>query len=150
MNYPIVIFKEKKSDFGVVVPDLPGCFSAGATVDEALEMAKEAIELHIEGLIEEGLSVPSPGAIEEHRKNSDFADGTWAVVQIDASSLRLRAKRINITMPERVLEAVDRVARATHDTRSGLLAKAASRFVREGAVIKNRVKSRKRESVKTS
>ena len=48
MNFPVVIHKAKDSDYGVTVPDLPGCFSAGRTVDEAFEMAKEAIELHLE------------------------------------------------------------------------------------------------------
>ena len=60
MNYPIVIHKDKGFDYGVTVPDLPGCFSAGGTIDEAMEMAREAIELHLEGLIELGEVVPDP------------------------------------------------------------------------------------------
>ena len=44
MNYPVVIHKEKRSDYGVTVPDLPGCFSAGKTSTECLSMAQEAIE----------------------------------------------------------------------------------------------------------
>ncbi len=44
MKYSVVIHKDSKSDYGVIVPDLPGCFSAGSTIDEALENAKEAIE----------------------------------------------------------------------------------------------------------
>ena len=62
MNYPVVLHKDRDSDYGVTVPDLPGCFSAGRSIDEALAMAKEAIELHIEGLIDEGLPVPRPAA----------------------------------------------------------------------------------------
>ncbi len=41
LNYPILIQKEPRSDYGVIVPDLPGCFSAGRTIDEALAMARE-------------------------------------------------------------------------------------------------------------
>ena len=41
MIYPIVLHKDKDSDYGATVPDLPGCFSAGATLDEALEMNRE-------------------------------------------------------------------------------------------------------------
>jgi predicted RNase H-like HicB family nuclease len=37
MRYPVVIHKDLDSDYGVTVPDLPGCFSAGTTLDEALE-----------------------------------------------------------------------------------------------------------------
>jgi len=58
MNYPIVVHKEEGTDYGVTVPDLPGCFSAGSTMDEAIAMAREAIELHLEGLIEEGMPIP--------------------------------------------------------------------------------------------
>src|SRR5687767_13960768 len=101
MNYPVVLHKDPQSDFGVTVPDLPGCFSAGSTIDEALTMAKEAIELHLEGLVEDGQAIPAPGAIEEHQRNVDFRGGTWAVVSVDPAGLRLKAKRINITVPER-------------------------------------------------
>jgi predicted RNase H-like HicB family nuclease len=129
MNYPVVIHKEKRSDFGVTVPDLPGCFSAGGSLDEALNMAKEAIELHLEGLVEEGLPIPAPGNIEAHQRNPDFGGGTWAVVAVDQSTLRVRAKRINITMPERILDAVDRYADERGETRSGLLVRAVSEYM---------------------
>ena len=68
MNYPVVIHKDKKSDYGVSVPDLPGCISAGATVDEALAMVREAIELHLEGLIEEGGVAGGGGGVDAHRR----------------------------------------------------------------------------------
>ena len=129
MIYPIVIHKDKRSDYGVTVPDLPGCFSAGTTLDDALAMAREAIELHLEGLIDEGIPVPAPCNIEAHQSNSDFAGGTWAVVSIDQRTLRVRAKRINITMPERILDAVDRCARERGETRSGLLVRAVTDYM---------------------
>jgi predicted RNase H-like HicB family nuclease len=44
--YPSAIHKDHASDYGVTVPDLPGCFSAGASLDETLRMAQEAVELH--------------------------------------------------------------------------------------------------------
>ncbi len=129
MNYPIVIHKDKDSDYGVTVPDLPGCFSAGSTLDEAIAMAKEAIELHIEGLIEEGQAIPRAGTVERHRRNRDYSGGTWAVVSVDSSKLPLKARRINITMPERVLRSVDREAEKEGETRSGLLVRAATNYV---------------------
>jgi predicted RNase H-like HicB family nuclease len=129
MNFPIVIHKERGSDYGVTVPDLPGCFSAGRTLDEALAMAREAIELHIEGLIDEGQPIPAPAKIEAHQNDPDYANGTWAIVGIDQSKLRIRAKRINITMPERTLDAVDRYAERHGETRSGLLVRAAMDYI---------------------
>jgi predicted RNase H-like HicB family nuclease len=129
MIYPIVIHKDKRSDYGVTVPDLPGCYSAGSTLDEALAMAREAIELHLEGLIEEGEIVPPARSIEAHQGNTDYATGTWALVSVNAASLRIHAKRVNVSIPERVLDAVDRAAAAAHDTRSGLLTKAATEYL---------------------
>jgi len=129
MNYPIVLHKDTDSDYGVTVPDLPGCFSAGRSVDEAMAMAREAIELHIEGLIVDGRAVPRPGSIEAHRRKTLYKGGVWALVSIDESSLRVGAKRINVTMPERVLDAVDRHARREGETRSGLLVRAVTQLM---------------------
>lgn len=132
MNYPVVIHKDADSDYGVTIPDLPGCFSAGNTIDEALAMAREAIELHLEGLIEDGSPVPKPGSIEAHQRNPDYAGGIWAMVSVDEANLRIKVKRINITLPEQVLDAVDRAAKAHHETRSGFLARAASALISPG------------------
>jgi predicted RNase H-like HicB family nuclease len=133
MNYPVVIHKDRKSDYGVSVPDLPGCISAGATVDEALAMVREAIELHLEGLIEEGGVIPLATPIEKLRADPDhkhdWADGTWAIVNVDETTLRVKFARVGITMPERVLDAIDRHAKAHGETRSGLLARAAVRYI---------------------
>lgn len=146
MNYPVVIHRDKGSDYGVVVPDLPGCFSAGETLDEALAMAKEAVELHLEGLIEEGQNTPPPGHLEDHRNNPEYRDGIWAVVQVDPANLRLKAKRVNITVPERILDAIDRAAKEENETRSGLLVKAATAFIsREVTAKRHRSTNRNRK-----
>lgn len=129
MQFAIVMHKDKSSDYGVTVPDLPGCFSAGSSVDEALEMAKEAIEVYLEQLIEDGKTVPLPGQIEQHQRNSDYRGGVWALVTVNESSLRVEAKRINITIPQRVLDAIDRFADANGQSRSGLLARAATEYI---------------------
>ena len=54
MKFPVVLHKDADSDYGVTVPDVPGCFSAGATVSEALENAQKALALHFEGLVADG------------------------------------------------------------------------------------------------
>ena len=51
MKFPVVLHKDAGSDYGVTVPDVPGCFSAGATVAQALENVQEALALHFEGLV---------------------------------------------------------------------------------------------------
>jgi len=85
MRFPVVLHTDDGVRYGVIVPDLPGCFSAGDTFDEALDSVHEAIELHLEGLIEEGGDVPVPRAIAAHRANPDFVNGVWAAVDIDVS-----------------------------------------------------------------
>jgi predicted RNase H-like HicB family nuclease len=83
MCYPVVIHKDRDSHYGVTVPDLPGCFSAGKTVDEALSNAVEAIECHIEGLMLDAEPIPTPRTVEVHKADPDFADGVWALVDVD-------------------------------------------------------------------
>ncbi|MFM9956497.1 MAG: type II toxin-antitoxin system HicB family antitoxin [Phycisphaerales bacterium] len=129
MNFPVAIHKEPRSDYGVTVPDLPGCFSAGQTMDEALALAKEAIELHVESLVDDGVPVPVPTPIERLRARREFAGAAWGVVSVDLADLRVRAKRINVTLPERTLDAIDRYAKRHGQTRSGLLARAAADFI---------------------
>ena len=124
MNYPIWIHKDPKSLYGVTVPDLPGCFSSGSTFDQAIAMAREAIELHLEGMIQDGEAIPQGSEIETLWRDRRFSGGAWASVTIDPSKLPLKAERVNITMPRRILDAVDRFAAAHDDTRSGLLLKA--------------------------
>ena len=98
-------------------------------MDETLAMAREAIELHVEGLIEEGLPIPDPTSIDRLRRKADYAGGIWAVVEIDPSDLRTRSKRVNITLPQRVLESIDRFAASQGETRSGLLMKAVTSYI---------------------
>lgn len=129
MHYPVVLHKDKHSDYGVIVPDLPGCFSAGKSTDEALTMVQEAIELHLEGLIEEGQPIPRPTSIETHKNNRDYAGGTWALVTVNESTLRVKAQRLSITIPERALDAIDRYANQHNETRSGLLTRAALEYI---------------------
>lgn len=129
MRYPIVIHKDQDSDYGVTVPDLPGCFSAGKSFDEAMDSAREAIECHVEGLLIDGDDIPNAIPIEEHQNNPDFADGTWAFVQVDLSKLSGKSKRLNITVPERIVERIDRYAQQSGDTRSGLITTATMAYI---------------------
>ncbi len=69
MRYVVAIEKGgKKHAYGVAVPDIPGCFSAGDTLDEALVNAKEAILLHLDGLLDDKRPIPVLRQLEEHAK----------------------------------------------------------------------------------
>ena len=131
MRYPITIESgDARHAYGVVVPDLPGCFSAGDTLDAALTNAQEAILLHLEGLLEDGKALPKPSTIERLRRKREFRGWTWAVVDVDMSQLGDKAARINITLPQRILRAVDAHARRRGESRSGFLARAAVEAMR--------------------
>ena len=125
MNYAIAIEHEKGTAYGVEVPDLPGCFSAGDTLDAALENAREAAAFHIEGLLDAGLPVPRPAGIEAHAGKREYAGRTWAVVPVDLAALSGKSKRLNISLPERVLRRIDAAAARAGESRSGYLARLA-------------------------
>ena len=129
MKYPIVIHKDDDSDYGVTFPDLPGCFSAGTTIEEAITNSQEAAECHIEGFLLDSEPIPVAASIERHKANPDFKDGIWALVEVDISKLSLKSKRVNITMPERLLNSVDYYAKKHGETRSGLLAQAVTEYM---------------------
>ena len=130
MRFPVVLHSDDDVRFGVTVPDLPGCFSAGDTFDQALDSVLEAIDLHLEGIIEDGGDVPVPHAIAEHRTNPDFSGGVWAAVEVDVSRFDGRAEKINITLPRRLLAKIDAYAKSHGATRSGFLAEAARAAMR--------------------
>jgi len=124
MHYPVAIEKgDKKHAYGVAVPDLPGCFSAGDTLDEALVNAKEAILLHLEGLLDDKQPIPEPRPLEEHAKRRQWKGWTWAVVEVDMSEIDDKVERINITLPRRVLRVIDDAAKRAGESRSGYIAR---------------------------
>ncbi|HEY4345619.1 MAG TPA: type II toxin-antitoxin system HicB family antitoxin [Parvibaculum sp.] len=126
-TYIAIIHKDAKSDYGVSFPDLPGCVSAGSTLDEARAGAAEALALHIQGMEEDGEAIPEPSSLEAVMANPDFADG--AAVLVDAPKTT-RAVRVNITAPEDVLKQIDAYAEANGFTRSGFLIKSALEKIR--------------------
>lgn len=129
MKYPIVIHRDDDSDYGVTFPDLPGCFSAGSTIEEAITESQEAAECHIEGILLDSEPIPVASSIESHKSNPAFKNGIWALVEVDISKLSLKSKRVNITIPERLLSSVDHYAKKHGESRSGLLAQAVTEYM---------------------
>lgn len=124
MKYPIAVEPgDRDHAFGVVVPDLPGCFSAGDTLDEAIDNAHEAIELWLETVIDDGAPIPEPRPIAEHQANPEFAGWIWAVIAVDLAALSDKAERVNITLPARVLRRIDAAAKAAGESRSAYIAR---------------------------
>lgn len=124
MKYPIAIEQgNDKTAWGVVVPDLPGCFSAADSgIDEAIENARESIELWIETAIDAGHDIPKPSAISDLQKNKEFKGWIWAIVEINPALLSDDIERVNITLPKRVLARLDAKAKLAGENRSAFIA----------------------------
>ena len=126
-GYIALIHKDAASDYGVSFPDLPGVISAGHTLDEARQMAAEALALHLEGMAEEGTPLPEPSSLEAIMASEENRDGV--AVLIDPPPAEARSVRVNITLPADVLEQIDARAEREGFTRSGFLAMAARKFM---------------------
>ena len=129
MKYPVYLEKDIDSDYGVTVPDLPGCFSAGSTVEEAMENVQEAILTHVEGLLMDDEVIPNPSLIENIKEEITSTNIIWGLVNVDIGKLSKEVKRINITIPENILTKIDSFAQREGETRSGFLASAAIEYI---------------------
>lgn len=126
MLFPIAIHKDTGTSYGVTVPDVPGCFSYGDTVEEAISNAKEAVIGHIETLLELGEPIDFKATeIDELKSHEDFKDAAWGFVEVDLSELDSKPERVNISLPKFVLHRIDQYVTNHHETRSGFLARAA-------------------------
>ncbi len=125
MKFPVVLHTDDGIRYGVTVPDLAGCFSAGDDLDDALNSAREAIESHVEILLEDGHDIPKCHPLAMHQKNTDYANGVWALVDVPVEKYFGAAEKINITIPKRLLVQIDTCAKARGKSRSGFLAEAA-------------------------
>ncbi|MDA8428442.1 MAG: type II toxin-antitoxin system HicB family antitoxin [Geobacteraceae bacterium] len=127
MLYPAYIHVgDDQHAHGVTIPDFPGCFSAADDWEDLPRMIQEAAEVYFEG---EDIPVPAPTSLEQLTANPEYQGGVWLLVDIDLAKLKVKAKRVNITMSENLLQEIDRYAVQYHMTRSGLLAQAAGQYI---------------------
>lgn len=135
MFYPAYIHANPDGSASGFFPDVPGCFFAGDTLDDAFQDAKKALTAHFESLCETQETLPGPGSIEAHLESNpaDFTGGQWLLVDININQFDGRAERINITLPKRLLTKIDHFVREHPDysNRSAFLAEAARRVLPE-------------------
>lgn len=122
MIYPIAIHKDADSDYGVTVPDIPGCFSAGVTLEDAIRQAEEAIQGHLAILGEDGENIPLPDDIAKHQANDEFAGAIWGTVSLDVTPYLGKAEKVNVTLPTAIIMKIASAA----TNRSAFLAEAAA------------------------
>jgi predicted RNase H-like HicB family nuclease len=122
-QYIGLIHKEDGSDYGVSFPDFPGVVTAGGSLDDARDMAEEALGFHVEGLAADGEAIPEPSSLEDVMADPENRDGVAILVPVKTEAPK--SVRVNVTLPEDVLDQIDRYASERGLTRSGFLTRAA-------------------------
>jgi predicted RNase H-like HicB family nuclease len=118
MEYIAYLHKDRKSDFGVSFPDFPGCVTAGRTLAEAQKLAREALELHVKGMIADGEALPEPSVLDALAGDPARKDAVVILVHVDVSE---KAERFNITARKSQMEKIDTLARKRGMTRSAYM-----------------------------
>ena len=127
-NYIAVVHKDPESDYGVSFPDFPGCVTAGSTIDEAKDMAYDALSLHLKGMLEDGEIIPTPSKLEDIMEDPDYSDAI-AILVVSVSESKPRSVRVNITVPVDMLRKIDNVAKKRGMSRSSFLVHAAQNAI---------------------
>src|SRR3982074_839334 len=109
MEYIAYLQKNRDSDYGVSFPDFPGCITAGKTLDEASRMAPEALALHIQGMVEDGDTVPEPSTLDDIAEDIKKSGAIAFMVTVEAPDALVR---VNITARESQIEKIDQLAKA--------------------------------------
>jgi len=106
----------------VVVPDLPGCFSAGDSLDDAMDAAKQAAAAWIDTALDAGTAIPAPSRLEEVRQLLGYEGWTVGLLELEPGLFDDSIERVNITLPRRVLRRLDDLAKARHQSRGAFIA----------------------------
>ena len=122
MRYPILIeIGTTDTAFGVVVPDFPGCFSAGDTLDEAIDAAKQAASAWIDAAMDSDVSIPKASNLCDVRNRQEYNGWIVGVIDLDDELADDTIERVNITLPKRVLRRLDELARARGQSRGAFI-----------------------------
>jgi len=122
MRYPIFIEVGSASTaYGVVVPDLPGCFSAGDTLDETVEAAKEAAAAWIDAAMDSGIQIPRPSPLDNLRQHQEYSGWIVGIIDLEDAMADDTIERVNITLPRRVLRRLDDLAKAKGQSRGAFI-----------------------------
>ena len=130
--FPAVV-ERGATNYGVTFPDFPGCVSVVGSIERAIEHGHDALAAHIELMLEDGDPIPEPSPIGAPLPDWLGGRGEVAFHTLVRVELPGRAVRLSITMDEALAGAVDRAAAEQGFTRSGFLAEAARRMLRERA-----------------
>lgn len=126
MDVIALIHREEKA-WGISFPDFPGCISAGNSLEEVLREGREALEFHIEGMVEDNESMPILRSIDEMRNDKELDFDSAELISVISVDLPGKAVRVQITLEESLLARLDRAADKSGATRSGYIAETVKR-----------------------
>jgi predicted RNase H-like HicB family nuclease len=116
----------ENGSYGISFPDFPGAVSAAKSADEAVARGRDTLAFHVRGMIEDGDVLPLPRSLEELKNDrmfrEDAKDAAVVMVPLDIPGKSLR---VNISMDENLIDAIDRAAKSAGQNRSSYLADAA-------------------------
>jgi predicted RNase H-like HicB family nuclease len=125
--YIALLRKDPESDYGVDFPDFPSCITAGSTLEEAREMAAEALEFHIEGMLEEDLPIPEPSSLEAVMADPENAEAVAFPASVPD---RLTgAGQLDLTLSMADLEKLDALAEKRGSSRAAPVTEAVRRLL---------------------
>ncbi len=122
-EYIALIHKDPHSDYAVSFPDFDGCITAAPTLDQARVLASEALALHVQGMREDGEGLPEPSSLQHVMATRENRAAVAFLVEVPERPTP--AVRINITVTEGELQAIDSYATAHGYSRSAFLVRAA-------------------------
>lgn len=146
-TYIAYVYKDPNSSFGVSFPDLPGCYGAGESYDEAIENAKISLREYALALADDGEDMPDP------KTHSALAADATEAIEMDKAAFVIEVplitvgakRRVNVSMDDKVLAAIDRACQLAGVNRSAFLAEAAKVWLQDNfrAVVAARPRKKK-------
>jgi predicted RNase H-like HicB family nuclease/predicted DNA binding CopG/RHH family protein len=123
MRFPMIVYKSEGSGYGGLLPDFPGCYPMGETLDALTADVQDAVEAWMEG--EDPAIFPVPCALEAVQASPDARERALVLVDVDTAVLESATERVNITVPRHALAAIDKLAKARGLSRSAYMVRSA-------------------------
>jgi predicted RNase H-like HicB family nuclease len=121
MYYPLHVWKNQQGAYSARFPDLPDILAGADSLTDLPAAAQAAFAT----ALAHGTEMADASSVEQWCDCTEYAGGFWMLVEIDLSKINLRSVRVNITLPEKLLNDIDVFTKSRNWTRSGFLAQAA-------------------------
>jgi predicted RNase H-like HicB family nuclease len=145
-------YKDPHSSFGVSFPDLPGCYGAGETYDEAIAKAKISLREYALAVADAGDDMPKPrthGVLAGDTAEAIEMRNAAFIIEVPLVITVGQKRRVNLSLDDRVLEAIDKACASVGMNRSAFLTNIASNWLQEtiGAVVASSKKRPRRQKL---